>query len=274
MLCVAAIGVLAGGPLAPSASAAPQDEETKKAQIEYAKELYGEGVEAMNAKDYDTALTKFQEAYRYAPELHLFTFNIGAAAEGAGNCSTARTYYTMFLDLVPEHPERNNVRKKVERMVEECPEAPQSVEVISKADDKKKDKQEEQAGEDALREAFVAVEKGEAMYKAVAAKNGGAQPFKRIGNAKARHRKRMAKLFDSHGMTHKPPGEGEDKAFVPSSLEEACNAAASHEKKSARLFEEVTNAIDTREMWRVMNRYRRASEGRFRNAFQNSCPRG
>ncbi len=273
-LCVAVIGTLAAGATSRTASAAPADDKAKKAQIDYAKQLYGEGVAAMEAKDFDTALVKFKEAYRYAPELHLFTYNIGAAAEGSGDCYTARTYYTMFLDLVPEHPERDNVRKTVERLVEQCPEAPQSVEVISHTDDTKKKEHAEQEGEDSLREAFEAVEKAAAMYTAVASGNGGAQPFKRIGAAKQRHRKRMLKLFDSHGMTPKPPSEGgDDDTFVPDSLSEACNAAASHEKKSARLFEEAANAIGTREMWRVMNRYRRAADGRYRNAFQESCPK-
>jgi rubrerythrin len=266
------------GTSGPAAAAAPSEKE-RKAQVDYAKKLYGEGVAAMEAKDFTTALARFKDAYRYAPDLHLFTYNIAAAAEAAGDCSTARTYYTMFLDLVPEHPERQTVRATVERMVKECPYEPQATaEIVSpeSVDNKKRaaDREDEEA-ERALREAFEAVEKAVELYSAVASRNGGAQPFKRVAAAKKRHHKRMLKLFASHDL--KPAPEDEDEAekgaFVPETVKEACNVAASHEKKSARLFEEVTNVIDTREMWRVMNRYRRASDGRFRNAFENACPK-
>jgi tetratricopeptide (TPR) repeat protein len=251
------------------------EDSQREAQIDYAKKLYGEGVEAMGAKDYDLALTRFREAYRYAPDLHLFTFNIASAAELSGDCGTARTYYTMFLDLVPEHPERDAARKTLEKLQETCPysEEGTAVEIIKQ--DESTERKESRANveeERVLQEAFDAIDRAARMYGAIASAKGGAQPFKRVGNAKKRHRKRVRKLFKSHGLELRTADE-DASVPMPSSLDEACNAAASLEKKSGRVFTEVTELIDTREMWRVMNRYRRASEGRFRNAFQNSCPK-
>jgi len=83
-------------------------------KMERAKGLYGEADAAFQAGDFSNALAKFEEAYNYyAPGLHLFNFNIGAAAYELGDCAKAKTAFQRFLDLVPDHPERGAAQEKL-----------------------------------------------------------------------------------------------------------------------------------------------------------------
>jgi len=83
-------------------------------KMERAKALYGEADAAFQAGDFTNALAKFEEAYNYyAPQLHLFNFNIGAAAYELGDCVKAKTAFQRFLDLVPDHPERGTAQEKL-----------------------------------------------------------------------------------------------------------------------------------------------------------------
>lgn len=83
-------------------------------KMNHAKNLYGEADAAFQSGDFATALSKFEEAYNYyAPSLHLFNFNIGAAAYELGDCVKAKTAFQRFLDLVPDHPERGTAQEKL-----------------------------------------------------------------------------------------------------------------------------------------------------------------
>ncbi|MCR9161196.1 MAG: tetratricopeptide repeat protein [Nannocystaceae bacterium] len=83
-------------------------------KMNHAKNLYGEADAAFQSGDFATALSKFEEAYNYyAPSLHLFNFNIGAAAYELGDCAKAKTAFQRFLDLVPDHPERGTAQEKL-----------------------------------------------------------------------------------------------------------------------------------------------------------------
>ncbi|MEM6996653.1 MAG: outer membrane protein assembly factor BamD [Myxococcota bacterium] len=77
-------------------------------RMEYAKQLYVEGDTAFESGDYVTALIKFETAYNvYVPQLHLFNFNIAMAAFELGDCLKTKVALERFLDLVAEHPSRN-----------------------------------------------------------------------------------------------------------------------------------------------------------------------
>lgn len=85
-----------------------------KQKMKRAKKLYGEGEEALAAEDPATALMKFEQAYNdYAPNLHLFNFNIGIAAHQLGDCVKAKAAFGRFLDLVSEHPARGQAQEKL-----------------------------------------------------------------------------------------------------------------------------------------------------------------
>lgn len=99
----------------PSSPGAPDPASMSDEQkMERAKALYGEADAAFQAGDFTGALAKFEEAYNYyAPQLHLFNFNIGAAAYELGDCVKAKTAFQRFLDLVPDHPERGTAQEKL-----------------------------------------------------------------------------------------------------------------------------------------------------------------
>lgn len=103
----------------PAAGPAPIDPATGQPMTpdqmrEKAKTLFGEGNAALEANDPYTALQKFEEAYNtYAPELHVFNYNIGLAAYDTGDCVKAKTAFQRFLDLVPDHGERGAAQMKI-----------------------------------------------------------------------------------------------------------------------------------------------------------------
>lgn len=116
--------------------AAAQDPATMTAEqkLTRAKQLYAEGDQALTAGDAATALAKFEEAYdTYAPDLHVFNFNIGLAAKQLDDCAKAKRAFERFLDLVPKHKARKDVQEHLleiersgcaEASVEPAPAAP------------------------------------------------------------------------------------------------------------------------------------------------------
>jgi hypothetical protein len=105
--------VLAAALSLPSPAIASVAPASTPEQLAYAKQLYGEGLAALEAEDYVTATSKFELAYVYAPDKHVFNFNIGSAAHAAGDCMKAKTAFQRFLDLVPDHPERGTAQQKL-----------------------------------------------------------------------------------------------------------------------------------------------------------------
>jgi tetratricopeptide (TPR) repeat protein len=236
-------------------------------QMDYAKQLYEQGVAAMEAKDYDEALRLFGEAYRYAPQLHLFNFNIGNAAELAGNCQRARTAFKMFLDLVPDHPERGTVQKKLDVLEHECPYDVESGETVSiEARGKRDVDRAEQAAERSMQAALDELRKSISLYEKTVAQHPGATVVKRVLAKKRRHEKRMVKLLSSYDV--EVPAAREFDGTIPEDLKQACAKAASQEKKNASAFEAVIEHFDSREIWRVMNRFLKHAERRDRPRFE------
>ena len=94
--------------------ASPADGMSDADRMERAKALFGDGQAAFDSGDFNSALQQWEEAYNvYAPQLHLFNFNIGQAAFELGDCVKAKTAYQRFLDLVPEHPSRGDAQQRL-----------------------------------------------------------------------------------------------------------------------------------------------------------------
>ncbi|MBK6916673.1 MAG: tetratricopeptide repeat protein [Deltaproteobacteria bacterium] len=104
--------VLAAPP--PSSPGGDPSAMTPEQKLERAKQLFGEGLGALEAGDNATALERFEDAYyNYTPDKHKFNFNIGIAAYGVGDCVKARAAFQRFLDLVPEDPNRGEAQVKI-----------------------------------------------------------------------------------------------------------------------------------------------------------------
>ena len=91
--CVAV--ALAYGPVAPTRAAfEPEAAPTEATQD--AEALSAEAVQAFKAKDYDTAIAKFERAFELDPQPN-YKFNIGRVYEEKGDLENAVKYYQEFV---------------------------------------------------------------------------------------------------------------------------------------------------------------------------------
>ncbi|MFO0608611.1 MAG: hypothetical protein U0324_35925 [Polyangiales bacterium] len=104
----AATAALALATLALAAPAAAQPREE-------ARRLYQQGVAAFDARDFATALARFQQAYvqMQRPELLV---NVAATFEQLGRPTDALETYRRYLALAPEAPDRPAIEARVARL--------------------------------------------------------------------------------------------------------------------------------------------------------------
>ena len=96
------------------AGADPTAGMSEEQKLERAKQLYGEADGNFQQGNFADALAKFEEAYNvYAPNFHVFNFNIGLSAYELGDCVKAKTAFQRFLDLVADHPSRGEAQQKL-----------------------------------------------------------------------------------------------------------------------------------------------------------------
>lgn len=239
--------------------------------LDQAKKLYGEAMAAMEAKDYSTAVSKFEGAYQFAPDKHAFNYNIASAAELAGDCRKAQNHYKMFLDLVPKHEARASAQKTLLKLEKTCIHDDETTEQLTAENQEERaTKRVVEEGDRAIHDALTETQWSARYYAAVAAQHGGKQPFKRMAKTKARHAKRIEKLISDHDI----PGKGreEEKISVPDALDEACQRGVSQESRSATLYDKVFELFDESDIVRIMDRYARKSELRYMPAFRDNCP--
>lgn len=76
------------------------------------REAYDQGLAAFQARDYETALRRFQRAYELSrsPE---FLFNIGLTLERLGRRQEAVAAFQRFLELEPASPQRAVVERRL-----------------------------------------------------------------------------------------------------------------------------------------------------------------
>ncbi len=109
----AAAAALALTTLALAAPAAAQPREE-------ARRLYQQGVAAFDARDFATALARFQQAYvqMQRPELLV---NVGATFEQLGRPADALETYRRYLALAPAAPDRPAIEARVARLAASSP---------------------------------------------------------------------------------------------------------------------------------------------------------
>jgi tetratricopeptide (TPR) repeat protein len=241
--------------------------------MDQAKKLYGEALAAMDAKDFATAVAKFEGAYQFAPDKHAFNFNIASAAELAGDCRKAQNHYKMFLDLVPKHEARGSAQKAVTNLQKTCIHDDETVSQLSPESREKADtKRVVEEGDRAILEALAETQFSARFYAAVAAQHGDKQPFKRLAKLKARNAKRIEKLIADHNIPGKARNAGDDTLSVPDKVDEACQRGVSQEARNAKLYDKVFDLFEDKDIVRLMDRYARKAELRHMAAFRDACP--
>jgi len=92
----------------------PADEVTERDErdLQKARQLYEQGVEAYERRRYDEAIDLFKRANLLAPNA-AFSFNIGIAYQDAGNVALALRHYRDYLRQVPDAPDRASVLARI-----------------------------------------------------------------------------------------------------------------------------------------------------------------
>jgi hypothetical protein len=237
-------------------------------QLAYSKQMFAEGNAAMEAKDYATALTKFHEGYRYAPHLHVFTYSIGAAAEAMGDCRTAFSYYRMFLDLVPKHPERSSVQKKHDALAKTCRFDEESEQVNSSVEQAERQRERgKREGEEAMSDAVTELRAAQRMYEAARTKYPDA-PFKRAAKRKKKDAKRMRKLAAKLDVAL-DAGDAREPEASGGTLKDACREGVQQEHRIIEALEAVLEHYESSKAQKVAYRALQGAE-RDETAFE-SC---
>jgi len=66
-------------------------------RLKWAKKLFTEARAAHDAEDYFNSVIKFEQAYSFAPDKHIFAFNIGQDAWELKDCARVKQYLELFL---------------------------------------------------------------------------------------------------------------------------------------------------------------------------------
>jgi hypothetical protein len=252
MALTAALLAFAAMGFGPSGSGA----KVTKEQLAYSKQMFAEGQAAMKAGDPATALSKFHEGYRYAPHLHVFTYSIGEAAEATGDCRTAHAYYRMFLDLVPEHPERDAVQKKHDALAKSCrfEEQETDSEPVSSATEQaaRARARGQREGVAALTDAVTELRNAQQLHERAAASHADGGPFARVAKRKKKDAKRMQKLATKLAVQIEPPKLREPPAHA--SAKDACREGERQEHRISEAVEAVLEHYESNKAQKVAYR--------------------
>ncbi|MDC0722918.1 hypothetical protein [Nannocystis bainbridge] len=105
---------------------APPDPSTlsQEDRLNWAKRLFGEAKAAHDREDYYNSVIRFEQAYAFAPDKHIFAFNIGQDAWELKDCARVKQYLELFLVK-----EQNNaeLRKKAQDLLQKSENNPECV---------------------------------------------------------------------------------------------------------------------------------------------------
>ena len=66
-------------------------------KLEWAKKLYIQAKEFHDNEDYYNSVIKYEQAYSYAPDKHVFAYNLGVDAWELKDCARVKQYLQLFL---------------------------------------------------------------------------------------------------------------------------------------------------------------------------------
>lgn len=90
----------------------PGEGEIAAADVARARALFAEGESAFDTGDYVLALARFEEAYRLSQRPELL-YNIAFCEERLGNDEAALSGYELFVEALPDAPNRADVERRI-----------------------------------------------------------------------------------------------------------------------------------------------------------------
>jgi tetratricopeptide (TPR) repeat protein len=240
-------------------------------QLDRAKQVYAEGKALLDKKNYIDAMSKFEEAYRLAPDKHLFNYNIATAAELAGDCNKALNHYKMFLDLVPDHPQRADAKKSIGALTKSCAPPPSAAEVAEERGVRESERKDA-VRRRVLGDALHATQQSVLRYQAVIAKHGKQAPFSGILRQKKRAAKKIAKLFGP--LEIDPVDDYTGEVGAAGTVEQSCRQAETQEERNIAVYEKAYETFDDDfDTQKLMDKLSLRAETRHLRAFRDTCPR-
>ena len=99
-----------------SAPDQPPDPNTISAEekLNWAKKLFKEATAAHEAEDFYNSVIKFEQAYTFAPDKHIFAYNIGQDAWELKDCARVKQYLELFLI---KETAKEDLRKKAQELL-------------------------------------------------------------------------------------------------------------------------------------------------------------
>ncbi|HFE45472.1 MAG TPA: hypothetical protein ENJ18_08255 [Nannocystis exedens] len=86
-------------------------------KLEWAKKLYIEAKGFHESGNYYCSVIKYEQAYTYAPDKHLFAYNLGVDAWELKDCARVKHYMQLFL---VNDTESDDLRKDAKRILDEA----------------------------------------------------------------------------------------------------------------------------------------------------------
>lgn len=91
----------------------PPDTLSDEEKLDWAKKLYMKAKAYHDAEDYYNSVIKYEEAYRYAPDKHIFAYNLGIDAWELRDCARVKQYLQLFMIKDDSHPDLRKTAKEI-----------------------------------------------------------------------------------------------------------------------------------------------------------------
>jgi len=93
-------------------------------KLEWAKKLYIEAKGFHDGGNYYCSVIKYEQAYTYAPDKHLFAYNLGVDAWELKDCARVKHYMQLFM---VNDTDNDDLRKDAKRILDEAESNPECV---------------------------------------------------------------------------------------------------------------------------------------------------
>jgi hypothetical protein len=87
---------------------------SQEEKLKWAKKLFTEASAAHEAEDFYNSVIKFEQAYTFAPDKHIFAYNIGQDAWELRDCARVKQYLELFLI---KETAKEDLRKKAQELL-------------------------------------------------------------------------------------------------------------------------------------------------------------